>query len=197
MWCDAAFDGQAQGEPRETALTEKLRQGRIERMDDDLQNAMYEATRDRLGAAGFEQYEISNWARPGEACLHNLLYWRNGDWLPVGPAAAGHVGGHRWRNLPRLDDWLESGPFAPIVDHESPDPARAVGEMLMLGFRRTAGFRGADLDQVLRRDPDGESRRRGAIEAAVADGRLQRDAEGVRFTRSGILLADDLLAELL
>ncbi|MCH2160916.1 MAG: radical SAM family heme chaperone HemW [Phycisphaerales bacterium] len=180
-----------------TALTEKLRQGRIEPMDDELQNTMYDMTRDRLGAAGFEQYEISSWARPGEACLHNLLYWRNGDWIPVGPAAAGHVQGHRWRNLPRLDEWLDSGPFAPIVDLEPPDTARAVGEALMLGFRRTAGFGPGELDEVLQADATGEARRRAAIEAALGDGRLEQDARGIRFSRAGVLLADDLLAELL
>ena len=69
---------------------------------------MYDLARRRLAEAGFDHYEVSNWARPGEECRHNLVYWTLGDWVAVGPAAAGNLGDTRYRNRPRLDDWLES-----------------------------------------------------------------------------------------
>jgi putative oxygen-independent coproporphyrinogen III oxidase len=58
---------------------------------DEVQGELYELTQDILGAAGMPAYEISNHARPGEACRHNLVYWRSGDWLGVGPGAHGRM----------------------------------------------------------------------------------------------------------
>jgi oxygen-independent coproporphyrinogen-3 oxidase len=65
--------------------------GRLTLPDDDVQGLLYELTQDILGAAGLTAYEISNHARPGEACRHNLVYWRSGDWLGVGPGAHGRL----------------------------------------------------------------------------------------------------------
>jgi oxygen-independent coproporphyrinogen-3 oxidase len=109
-----------------TPLTARLRAGRIRRVDEDLEAAMYEAAIDRLGREGFEHYEISNWARPGRRCRHNLLYWHNARWWPLGPAAAGHIDGWRWTNVPRLDEYLGSGGLPPITGAEhGPCPRRA------------------------------------------------------------------------
>ena len=180
-----------------TALSEKRRQGRIKQVDDELHNEMYEHTRTRLGESGFEQYEISNWALPGEQCLHNLAYWHDRSWLPIGPAAAGHVSGARWRNIPRLDDWLAHGPLSPVVDLEQPDPARAVGDALMMGLRITSGLPEARIDEILAMDPEGLPRRKAVLDAAIKDGRLMNDGGQVRFSSQGTLVADDVLADLL
>lgn len=66
-------------------------QGRLRLPDDDVQGELYELTQDILGAAGLPAYEISNHAAPGQACRHNLVYWRSGDWLGVGPGAHGRL----------------------------------------------------------------------------------------------------------
>ena len=180
-----------------TPLYEKKRQGRIDPLDDELQIEMFQHVSDRLENAGYRQYEISNWARPGEECLHNLLYWRNADWLPLGPAAAGHLQGTRWRNLPRLEDWISSGPFSPIVDLEHSDPRRNTAERLMLGFRLTDGFQMEELKRVLASDPARQESRTATIESAISDGRVERLGDRVRFTASGVLVADGFLADLL
>jgi len=60
--------------------------------DGDMQAAMYEWSCERMAAAGYVQYEISNWCRPGQECRHNLVYWRNGEWLGLGPGAHSHWG---------------------------------------------------------------------------------------------------------
>lgn len=180
-----------------TPLYEKRRLGRVEEVDDATQMAMYDHTRRTLAAAGYEQYEISNWARPEGRCVHNELYWRNADWLPIGPAAAGHVKGTRWRNLPRLDDWLGSGPFSPIVDREDAHPSRNTGERLMLGFRLTEGLSEDALEEILAEDPLNQRRRQAVLEHGLRNGHLQRVHGHLRFTHSGVLQADGILADLL
>jgi len=180
-----------------TPLHEKRRLGRIDPLDEDIQVRMYHHTRRRLSEAGFQQYEISNWARPGEICRHNLAYWRNMDWLPLGPAAAGHIKGTRWRNLPRLDDWLSSGPFSPIVELEQPEPRRNSAERLMLGFRLLEGFSEQELEDVLAMHPPCLDARLGVICRALEDGVIERQQGRVRLTASGVLLADGFLSDLL
>ncbi|NJL31089.1 MAG: radical SAM family heme chaperone HemW [Phycisphaerales bacterium] len=83
-----------------TALLEKLQLGRVQRLDEDLEKVMFEHVITRLTWAGYEQYEISNFALPGQQCQHNLHYWANDNWLGLGPAAASHVNGYRWKNAP-------------------------------------------------------------------------------------------------
>lgn len=176
-----------------TAMTTKLAAGRFQRADDELEAAMYEATVSRLAGAGYEQYEISNWSRESRRCRHNLLYWRDEDWWPLGPSASGHVAGVRWKNLPRLADYLEHGPLPPIVDVELPDPRRRVGERLMLSLRLNEGVALTELSQWLSISDDG---RAAAIDRHVQAGLLERSDRQLRLTERGQLLANEVLADL-
>jgi len=74
-----------------TKLAHEIERGRAPGPDGDMQASMYEWSCERLARAGYRQYEISNWCRPGEECRHNLVYWRNGEWLGVGPGAHSHL----------------------------------------------------------------------------------------------------------
>lgn len=177
-----------------TAMTKRLERGQFEPCDEELEAAMYECTLDRLGAAGFEQYEISNFARPGEACRHNLLYWQNADWWALGPSASGHVQGVRWKNVPRLSEWLESAGMSPAVDVEQVDESTRHGELLMIGLRLREGLPDAVVEQCCT-GPDGPARR-DAIRRHAAAGLLERANGHLRFTRAGLLLADEVLADL-
>ena len=108
-----------------TPLTARRDRGEVRATAPDLEAGMYEMTIARLAAAGYEHYEISNWARPGARCRHNLLYWTNGQWWPIGPAACGHAGGWRWRNVPGLAPYLAGRGLPPITDAERLDEDRA------------------------------------------------------------------------
>ena len=178
-----------------TPMTAKVHRGWIRPVSETLEAAMYEATVERLAAAGFEQYEISSWARPDRECRHNLLYWTNGFWWPLGPAAAGHVGGVRWKNVPRLGDYLRCRPHPPITDVERLDEDGRVGEALMLGLRLVAGIPLERLTGLLARGRRGAERAR-AIERHVANGLLARRGGMLRLTPPGRLLADSVLADL-
>jgi oxygen-independent coproporphyrinogen-3 oxidase len=180
-----------------TAMTKRLERGEFEPCDDGVEAEMYEATRDTLEAAGFAQYEVSNYARPGRECRHNLVYWRNEPWWALGPSASGFVAGHRFKVVPRLGDWLGrgDGASAPVVDHEPPDESRHASEALMLGLRLAEGIT-ADLE---RRAIALVPARARVISEAISAGLLVRDGVGprLRFTRRGMMLANETLERLI
>ncbi|MBV9170575.1 MAG: radical SAM family heme chaperone HemW [Chloroflexi bacterium] len=134
--------------------------GRLTVPDDDKLADMYEFTRTRLAVAGYEQYEVSNWARPGQASRHNLTYWRDGEWLGIGAGAASAYGGRRWKNTPVLERYIRSmhaDGSAQRVEDEAPDFVTRLMDHVTLGLRLRQGivleeFRarfGADLREVL------------------------------------------------
>ncbi len=178
-----------------TPLTARLRRGEFARADEDLGAEMYLAAVERLGTAGFEHYEISNWARPGRRCRHNLLYWMDEAWWALGPGASGHLDGARWRNVPRLGEYLDSSGLPPVVDAERLDEDGRGGEALMLRLRLIEGIELNGLESLLARGRRGAARR-AALDSAESSGLLERAAGRLRFTRRGLLLADSVLCEL-
>jgi len=155
-----------------TPLTRKLESGRIQRIEKELEAEMYEHTYERLEEAGFAHYEISNWARLGEECRHNLLYWRGGNWLAFGPSASGHLDGTRWRITPRLGSWLEQVPWAKVEDLEHLDKATRARGRLMLELRLCEGIAQHELVEVLAdADPGGQRER--VLGRAGAEGLIE------------------------
>lgn len=186
-----------------TAMTARLARGEVARCPEDLEAAMYEAAQAHLAAHGLQQYEISNWCQPGRECQHNLLYWRNRDWLALGPSASGHAQGVRWKNVPRLTDWLEHAPWSPAVDVERVGPDSQVGERLMMGLRLREGIPQAEMERLLALGQRGAARR-AVVEQHLAGGLLEwwpGDARtpgpALRFTQRGLLLADTVLKALI
>ena len=179
-----------------TPLAVKLRKGIVTRIAEDDEAAQYEYVAHALAAAGYERYEISNWSRPGLACKHNILYWQNADWWAFGPSGASHGSGVRWRNVPRLASWLESGP-SPMVDEvEHLGEDGRVGECFMLGLRLIHGMAVTRVDELLREGP-GSQRRRNVIATAVKDGRLEYRDEHLALTTRGLMVADSVLSALI
>ncbi|MFM7052096.1 MAG: hypothetical protein ACKOYN_08205 [Planctomycetota bacterium] len=153
-----------------------------------------DATRATLAQHGFAQYEISNFARAGRECRHNLVYWRNEPWWALGPSASGFVAGHRFKIVPRLGDWLAGDPSGapPVVDHEAPDEGRHASEALMLGLRLSEGIDAALESRAVALVPP----RAGIIARAIAGGLLERAHGRLRFTPRGTMLANEVLADL-
>ena len=109
--------------------------------DDDHQADEYLLADRLLADAGFDNYEISNWARPGQECRHNLLYWRQGDYLGLGCAAHSHVQGRRWWNVrtpERYIDLVGRGESTEAASESLDDEERRV-ERLQLALRTTDG----------------------------------------------------------
>ncbi len=182
-----------------TAMTARLKRGEFEAADEDLEVDMYAATLSTLRAAGFERYEVSNYAAPGQESRHNLVYWRQEPWLAAGPSASGYAGGVRWKNAPRLDDYLgfDDEGFAPVVEIEPPDAARAVRETLMTGLRLREGV---DTAAVLRDaaavDPAAPEKLLGMAARYRAEGLMLAGCEERwSLNDAGILIADGIAAD--
>jgi oxygen-independent coproporphyrinogen-3 oxidase len=173
-----------------TPLSKRATQG-LQPCDEQAEAGMYGSAIDRLQAAGFRQYEISNFALPDFECLHNLLYWENENWLAFGPGAAGHLNGVRWKNAPDLERYLASSGGAPIQDVELLDADASLGEQLMLRLRLTNGV---PLDWL---EPRLDPRRGQIIERHLAMGLLERTPTHLRLTRHGMLVANRIVEELL
>jgi oxygen-independent coproporphyrinogen-3 oxidase len=179
-----------------TPLHARMVAGDIHPSPEELQAEMFEATVKMLAEAGFEQYEISNYARGGCECRHNLVYWRNENWWAMGPGAAGHVGGVRWKNVPNLDRYLMLSPWGPIGDVEALDEDARIGETFMLGLRLSSGLEPRRVEALLSTGNRAASRA-AAIKRHMAGGLLEREEGHLRLTRRGRLLADSVLVDLL
>jgi len=178
-----------------TPLHSRMRRGDVTPVDEDLEARMYEHALDRLAAAGFERYEISNWSRPGMACRHNIIYWTGGDWWAFGPSGSAHGAGVRWKNVPRLGDWLASGPFAPVQDVERVDADGRVGERFMLELRLASGIAEDEVSRMLDVGTRGHARA-SAIARHESAGLLERCNGRLRLSRRGLLLANTVVADL-
>jgi oxygen-independent coproporphyrinogen-3 oxidase len=124
-----------------TPLGRSVAAGLTPAPDDDIQADDYAVADDVLRAAGLEWYEISNWARPGEECRHNLLYWTQGEYLAIGCAAHGHTGGRRWWNVRTPERYIDAieGSTASEAGAEQLDARGRADEMLTLGLRTRWG----------------------------------------------------------
>ncbi len=169
-----------------------LEQGRIERQAEEVELLQFAITREACSAAGLEAYEISNHARPGRECRHNLVYWHGEPYVGIGPSAASKLGHQRMGNLRAIPaylgaiersgtaiDWLEElSPVRRLAEtwwlglrlSEGVDPARA---------RASAGFEGAGEDPAL-----------AEAERLVERGHLERVGERYRLTPRGLPVAD-------
>ncbi|MCU1453768.1 MAG: hemN [Acidimicrobiales bacterium] len=125
--------------------------------DDDTQADEYELATARLAAAGFDWYEISNWARPGHECRHNLLYWTEGEYLAVGCAAHGHRLGRRSWNVRTPERYLAaiSEGRSPEAGAEALDPAARRVESLQLAIRTRTGVPASAVDPEVMAELDG------------------------------------------
>lgn len=181
-----------------TAMTARLARGEFAKASEDLEADMYEHTLTTLRAHGLDRYEVSNFARPGAECRHNLAYWRSDAWLAAGPGAAGHLLGHRWKNTPRLDDYLalDDRGFAPLSEFEEPDPRRALMDRLLAGVRLREGL---DARAALRdaAQLNAEPALRAAADAMSATGWLTERDWRWSLTDAGFLFADRVAAELI
>lgn len=129
-----------------TDLSEWVEGGLVQVIDDDLAADMYETAGDQLERAGYQQYEISNWALPGRECRHNLQYWRMQPYLGLGAAAHGYVPGRRMANVGTIGGFIqriqqggqEDFPFSPANESRTMlSAAEERGEFMMVGLRLT------------------------------------------------------------
>ncbi len=180
----------------DTKLWVKLSQGRV-KLDTEHEARLYEATWEQLAAAGYAQYEVSNFARPGHACRHNVNTWRMNEWIGLGPSAASQHAGWRGGNIADLERWLAdlAQGVRMTEDRVRLTPALLAEDALIFGLRTNAGV---DLARWKTRAPEAPwAVVEDALATFAAGELLQREGDVVRLTNRGRLIADSIGAELM
>jgi oxygen-independent coproporphyrinogen-3 oxidase len=178
-----------------TPIAVRRRLGQLTSIADDLEMQMLFQTRDHMQSMGICAYEISNFAAPAQECRHNLNYWTGGNYIGLGPSAASHVEGWRWKNRPHLGEWetaVESDGL-PAIELETLTPQQRAGELAMLMLRLEKGL---DLNWCSQRTQ---------IDAVVAFEPTIQHLEKlnlitfrnnhVQLTKAGIAVADAIAGE--
>jgi putative oxygen-independent coproporphyrinogen III oxidase len=168
-----------------TPLGQAVAAGSRPAPDDDQQADAYVAADEVLTAAGYDWYEVSNWARAGAACRHNLLYWTQGEYLGIGCAAHGHTDGRRWWNVRTPERYIAAITAGSLAEAGSEELSvdRRIEESFVLALRTRSGARVG---------PAGRT----ALDDLADAGLLERAGDRVVLTRHGRLLASDVTARL-
>jgi oxygen-independent coproporphyrinogen-3 oxidase len=177
---------------RGTSFWNRLQHGQLQQADEELERQMYAAAIDQLTAAGFEHYEVSNFAQPGKRCRHNEVYWTGGEYFAAGPGAARHIGGVREINLHSVSGWLQktTAGNSPVAEREQLSPEDRARELFVFGLRRLQGVErswfatrsGFQIDDLFA-TPLAQFRQSGLL----AD-----DGVTVRLTREGLFISDSI-----
>lgn len=162
--------------------------GRYAAPDEERCLRQYMLLQERLDAAGIQQYEISNFARPGRASRHNSAYWARQPYLGFGAGAHSFDGSRRrsW-NTPDIDQYVATRPGGEewLSDRE------ILEEKLMLRLRTVAGIRWADLT-----DAEVAALKKTTLEELSRVGKLEVSAEGIRIPKSALFVSDDIISRL-
>ena len=175
-----------------TKLAAQVKRGEIVIPDDDQTADKYLLADEKFSKAGFTWYELSNWAKPGSECRHNIAYWQGANWWGLGPGAHSHIDGKRFWNVKHPNAYRERLELnqSPIMESEVLVADQIESERVMLAIRLPAGISKASLSsQSLAR-----------IESYVTAGQLSAEcweAGVISLTRSGRLMADRIVREIL
>jgi oxygen-independent coproporphyrinogen-3 oxidase len=177
---------------RGTAFWSRLAKGSLRRADEEQERTMLAMAIDSLAAAGYEHYEVSNFARPGHRCRHNENYWAGGGYFAAGPGAARYIDGRREMNHRSTTTYIKRvlNGQSPVAESEALGPEDRAREMLVFGLRRMAGVERAAF--AARTGYSVDALAGGALGRFVATGLLADDGRRVRLTREGLFVSDAL-----
>jgi len=173
----------------ETRTAIDIARGDVPRPSDSLQLEMETRSEEILTKAGYERYEISNYARPGHRCRHNMLYWTGADYLGFGPSAQSYVGGDRFGVVANLETYcrtLESGAL-PIVDRQPLNPSDQLIDRIVFGLRRIEGIESRLV---------ADAGRTTEVAHLIDDGWLEERDARLRLTEAGRRHADSVAERL-
>lgn len=171
----------------DTEYFERMTRGEF-REDVESDAGFFERGVEMLSAAGYGQYEISNYARSGRECRHNLAYWEGADYLGLGPSAWSTIGERRWQNVPDTAAYVQAvqAGVRPLRNEEILPATTREAEKIAFGLRMNAGI-----------DPARLAERHDLITGLREEGLLEDHGPRVRLTPRGRLLADEIAAELM
>jgi oxygen-independent coproporphyrinogen-3 oxidase len=180
-----------------TAFSRRRNRGELQQLDEELERAMYAISIDELTAAGFDHYEVSNFARPGRRSRHNEVYWAGKEYFAAGPGAARYVSGVRETNHRSTTAYLKRvlAGESPVAEREQLNDEQRARERLVLGLRRLEG-----VDRNAFAAAAGytiEELAGPALARYVKLGLLCDDGTRVKLSRDGLFVSDALWPELL
>ena len=178
-----------------TPLARAVEEGRETVPDDDAERDSFHRAKAVLLGYGFERYEISNFAKPAQACRHNLNYWARGDYLGLGCGAASHFAGWRRENTASLDDYLTAvgqDRLPPGEEHRLSRDEQLF-ETVMLALRTSAGLSEKSILSAF--GLDFYAKWRSSIDKLVAQGLLYRQNGAIALTERGMDLQNTVLME--
>lgn len=173
-----------------TKLAHDIAKGLVPVPDEALQIEMEEAAEAVLASAGFDRYEISNYARPGYACRHNLLYWTDGEYLGLGPSAQSYVAGCRFGNIANLDTYtrqLQQNQL-PVTERINLTAEEQQREALIFGLRL---LKGVPNDHAI-----GDAGQQHVLTQLIAKRLIIREHGQIKLTPLGRRFADSVASDL-
>lgn len=177
-------------EPR-TVLAHQVKKNTVSMPGDDDQSAQFDRLMERMEAAGFDHYEISNFGRPGHWSRHNTSYWEGVPYLGIGPSAHSFNGRERRWNVANNARYVEAmSAGAPYWESEMLTAAQRTNEALLTGLRTSAGV------AVARLEVDALSRNSSAVERYVSSGQLVLRNGRLVLTKAGRHFADRIASDL-
>ena len=175
-----------------TKLAAQIKRGEVAQVDDDLTAEKYLVADKAFSAAGFEWYELSNWAKSGSLSKHNLAYWLGDNWWGAGPGAHSHLNGKRFWNVkhPNLYKERVLANQSPVADSEVLEELQIESERLMLSLRLPSGVDKQSLNELQLAD----------LSSYVESGHLDQanwNQGRATLTLDGRLIADRILRQIL
>lgn len=171
--------------------------GRLALPTEDLEADMYDVLMKEMEAHGLAQYEISNFAKPGFASIHNKIYWDNDEYAGFGAGAHGYVDGVRYSNhgpIKKYMEAVESGQL-PIIHEHVVSPSERLEEQMFLGLRKNDGIEAAIFEQKFNETI--WTKYRTVIEELTQKGFLESDEKGIRLTRNGRFVGNEVFQQFL
>jgi oxygen-independent coproporphyrinogen-3 oxidase len=182
---------------RGTAFWSRWRRGELQQVDESLERDMYALAIDRLVAAGYEHYEVSNFAKIGRRSRHNQTYWSGASYYAAGPGAARYVNGVRETNHRSVTTYLKRvlAGDSPVLQRERLSPEARARELLVFALRRLEGISRREFFSLTAFDIDELIDK--PLQKFIGLGLLTDDGERITLTREGLYVSDALWPELL
>ncbi|MFY0517256.1 radical SAM family heme chaperone HemW [Lysinibacillus sp. UGB7] len=183
-------------EPK-TIFYNQYAKGKLSLPTEDLEADMYDVLMQEMDAHGLRQYEISNFAKPGFASTHNKIYWENDEYAGFGAGAHGYLGGNRYSNHGPLKKYIEAvdAEELPIVHEHAVTKAEKREEQMFLGLRKTEGISHSIYEEKFKESM--QIQYGNIIDKLVVDGLVEHDNVGIRLTRKGRFVGNEVFQQFL
>lgn len=180
-----------------TELCDMYERGEFTLSGDDTDIKMYRYTIDYLKENGYMQYEISNYAKPGKECRHNIIYWKCDNYIGLGAGASGYIGNRRYSNIPEVDEYnetVEAGKL-PVLSEEVLTAEEKFEELVFMGLRMNDGVLYEDFEKIS--GIDIRKYRKEIIKRLKKDNLIECDENRIKLTQSGREISNKVFLDII